>query len=348
MTRYPIFDGHNDVLLRLWLKKSAKAVSDFIDGESEGQLDLPRMHDGGFAGGLFAIYTPSPDDGVDRSGLNPPPYLPVSQEIAAQATLEMANVLFAIEREVPNKGFQICRSIADIRGAMAMGAIAAVMHIEGAEAIGASLQGLEKLHAMGLRSIGPVWSRDNVFGQGVPFQFPHSPDTGEGLTEAGKALVRECNRLRIMLDVSHLNLKGFWDLAGLTDAPLVASHSNVHALSRSTRNLFDDQLRAIGESGGIVGLNYALDFLQDDGVLHPEIPPSEMIRHLDHMLRLAGEDCVGLGSDFDGAAIPEFIKDASGLPRLVEAMENAGYGEALIAKITSENWLRVLEKTWGH
>ena len=345
---YPIFDGHNDVLLRLWLKKTTRAVADFIDGEEEGQLDLPRMHDGGFAGGLFAIYIPSPDDGLDHGGLNPPPYFPVPQEIAAQTVMEMANILFAIERDVPNNGFQICRSVADIRSAMAMGAIAAVMHTEGAEAIKSDLDGLEKLHAVGLRSIGPVWSRNNVFGQGVPFQFPHSPDTGGGLTEAGKDLVRECNRLRIMLDVSHLNLKGFWDLAGLTDAPLVASHSNVHALSRSTRNLLDDQLRAIGDSGGIVGLNYALDFLQDDGMPHPELPPSEMIRHLDHMLRVAGEDCVGLGSDFDGAAIPEFISDVNGLPKLVEAMEKAGYGKALITKITSENWLRVLEKTWGH
>lgn len=345
---YPVFDGHNDVLLRLWLKKSTRAVSDFIDGENDGQLDLPRMHDGGFVGGLFAIYTPSPDDGVDRSSLNPPPYLPVPNEFAAQATLEMANVLFAIEREAPNSGFQICRSVADIRGAIAMGAIAAVLHIEGAEAIGPSCQGLEELHAMGLRSIGPVWSRDNVFGQGVPFQHPSTPDIGEGLTDAGKTLVRECNRLRLMLDVSHLNLKGFWDVVRLSNAPIVASHSNVHALSRSSRNLMDDQLRAIGTSGGIVGLNYALDFLQDDGVLHPDLPPSEMIRHLDHMLRLAGEDCVGLGSDFDGAAIPNFIGDVSGLPRLVGAMESAGYGETLIRKITSENWLRVLGKTWGH
>ena len=218
MTRYPIFDGHNDVLLRLWLKKSTKAVSEFIDGEATGQLDLPRMHDGGFAGGLFAIYIPSPDDGVDRGGLNPPPYLPVSREVASRVTLEMADVLFAMEREVPNNGFQICRSVADIRSAMAMGSVAAVMHIEGAEAVGADLDGLEKLYAVGLRSIGPVWSRDNVFGQGVPFQFPHSPDTGGGLTDAGKALVRECNRLRIMLDVSHLNLKGFWDLEGYSAA----------------------------------------------------------------------------------------------------------------------------------
>ncbi len=347
MTRHPVFDGHNDVLLRLWLKKSTKAVSDFIDGEATGHLDLPRMHDGGFAGGLFAIYTPSFDDGVDRENLKPAPYAPVSHAIAAQTTFEMATLLFELERDTPNNGFQVCRSVADIRAAMAVGAIAAVMHIEGAEAIGPSLEGLQELHAMGLRSIGPLWSRDNVFGQGVPFNFPGSPDIGDGLTEAGKALVRECNHIRIMLDCSHLNLKGFWDLAKISDAPLVASHSNVHAICASPRNLFYDQLQAIGQSGGIVGLNFAVIFLNEDGSYRHDVSPSVMIRHIDYMLRVAGEDCVGLGSDFDGAGVPNFIRDVAGVPRLVEAMENAGYGEALIRKITSENWLRVLGKTWG-
>jgi membrane dipeptidase len=345
--QYPIFDGHNDVLLRLWLKKSTRAVADFIDGDGQGHLDLPRMHDGGFAGGMFAIYTPSFDDGIDRENLNPKPYAPVGRNIAAQTTLEMATLLLTLERETPNNGFKVCRSVADIRGAMSGGAIAAVMHIEGAEAIGASLEGLQELYAMGLRSIGPLWSRDNVFGQGVPFNFPGSPDIGGGLTDAGKALVRECNRLKIMLDCSHLNLKGFWDLAKTSDAPLVASHSNVHAICASPRNLFYDQLLAIGQTGGIVGLNFAVLFLNEDGSYRHDVSPSIMIRHLDYMLRIAGEDCVGLGSDFDGAGVPNFIRDVTGVQRLVEAMENAGYSETLIRKITSENWLRVLEKTWG-
>ena len=346
--QYPTFDGHNDVLLRLWLKKSTKAVADFIDGDGQGHLDLPRMHDGGFAGGMFAIYTPSFDDGIDRENLNPAPYAPVGRNVAAQTTLEMATLLLALERETPNNGFKVCRSVAEIRAAMAAGAIAAVMHIEGAEAIGPSLEGLAELYTMGLRSIGPLWSRDNVFGHGVPFNFPGSPDIGGGLSDAGKALVKECNHLKIMLDCSHLNLKGFWDLAEISDAPLVASHSNVHSICASPRNLFYDQLQAIGQTGGIVGLNFAVLFLNEDGSYRHDVSPSIMIRHLDYMLKVAGEDSVGLGSDFDGAGVPNFIRDVTGVPRLVEAMENAGYGDALIRKITSENWLRVLEKTWGH
>ncbi|MDE2444915.1 MAG: dipeptidase, partial [Alphaproteobacteria bacterium] len=336
--RFPVFDGHNDLLLRLWQKSSAGAVSDFIDGEAAGHLDLPRMADGGFAGGLFAIYTPSEAADLGPDPLNPFDYPPVPTEVAARATMEMATLLFALERDVPNNGFHICRSVADIRAAMALGAIAGVMHIEGAEAVGPKLEGLEALCNMGLRSLGPVWSRANAFGHGVPFRFPCSPDTGPGLTDAGKALVRECNRLRIMMDVSHLNEKGFWDLAELSDAPIVASHSNVHAICPSSRNLMDDQLRAIGESGGMVGLNFAVLFLREDGAFDASMKPELMIRHLDHMIKLAGEDCVGFGSDFDGAGVPEFLRDASGLPHLVEAMDQAGYGADLIRKITSENW----------
>jgi len=134
----------------------------------------------------------------------------------------------------------------------------------------------------------------------------------------------------------------------ISTAPLVASHSNAHALTPSSRNLTDAQLRAIGKSRGIVGLNFAIDFLQDDGRLVENIAPQVMVRHLQHMIDIAGEDCVGLGSDFDGATIPEFISDVAGLPRLVAAMEQAGFGPALIAKITRENWLRVLKETWGN
>ena len=346
---YKIFDGHNDLLLRLWLKNSASAVSDFIDGEDEGQLDLPRMHDGGFMGGLFAVFVPSHvDSGVLHRNLNPPPYPPVDFNAAQRPAWEMIDLFDRLVREVPGKGFRHCLSVSDIRSAQSDGAIAAVLHMEGAETIGAGLEGLDELYARGLRSLGPVWSRPNHFAEGVPFAWPSSPDTGPGLTAAGKALIKACNSKRILIDLSHLNEKGFWDVAGLITAPLVASHSNVHALSPSSRNLTDEQLRAIGKSGGIVGFNFAVDFLQDDGRLNSAISPHVVVKHLRHMVEVAGEDCVGIGSDLDGATIPEFINDVSGLPKLVAAMVEAGFGDELITKITRENWLRVLKATWGH
>ncbi len=345
----PVFDGHNDLLFRLWQKhNAATAVSAFIDGEKDGQLDLPRMHDGGFAGGFFAVFVP-PDVALGSlpKSLNPPPYGPVDHARARQITGEMVALFQQLARAVPNHGFRPCKSVAEIRRALKEGAVAAILHIEGAEAIGPDLAELDGLYDAGLRSIGPVWSRPNIFGEGVPFAWPSTPDTGAGLTQAGRALVKACNAKRIMLDLSHITEKGFWDVAKLSNAPLVATHSNAHALSPSSRNLTDAQLRAIGESKGMVGLNYAIDFLQSDGVLRSSLAPEVMVRHLDHMIQIAGEDSVGLGSDFDGATVPDFIGDVTGLPKLVEAMRQGGFGDKLIAKITHENWLRVLELTWG-
>ncbi len=343
-----IFDGHNDLLLRLWQKNPATAVSDFINGRPEGQLDLPRMHDGGFCGGFFAMFAPPlTTKGALHDTLNPPPYSAVDPVGARKSAWEMVDIFDSLVREVPNQGFRHCLTVADIQSALSNGAIAAILHIEGAEAIGPDLTELDEFYARGLRSIGPLWSRPNVFGHGVPFAWPSTADTGPGLTDAGKALIKACNAKRILVDLSHLNLKGFWDVAKLTTSPLVATHSNVHALSPSSRNLTDDQIRAIGESKGMVGLNYAIDFLQNDGSLSRSIPQERLIRHLEHMIRIAGEDSVGLGSDFDGANIPEFMQDVSGLPKLVQAMERAGFGKKLISKITHENWLRVLNLTWG-
>jgi membrane dipeptidase len=344
----PVFDGHNDVLLRLWGKKAGDPVAAFLAGDGEGHLDLPRMIRGGFAGGFFAIFVPSPQDEqfADDEDMNPPAAHQVGQFAALSATMSMASLLFRIE-EASEGRFVVCRSVSDIRAALAEGKIAAIFHIEGAEAIDVELKALDVLHKAGLRSLGIVWSRDNLFGRGVPFRFPCTPDTGPGLTEPGKALVRRCNELRILIDVSHLNEKGFYDVARHSSAPIVATHSNAHSLSASSRNLTDDQIRIIGKSGGMIGLNFANGFLRADGRWQSENGLDTMLRHLDHMMKLAGEDHVGLGSDFDGARIPSQIGDAAGLPRLVEAMKAHGYGEELTKKLCSENWMKVLERTWG-
>ena len=191
-----------------------------------------------------------------------------------------------------------------------------------------------------------MWSRPNAFGEGVPFQFPRSPDTGPGLTAAGKALVKACNQLGIMLDLSHLNEKGFWDVAKISTAPLVATHSNAHALCASTRNLTDKQLAAIKESDGMVGLNFAVSFLREDGTDNPDTPLETMVRHVDYLVERVGIDRVGFGSDFDGATIPQEIGDVAGLQKLINALRKSGYAEASLRKIAHENWLRVLRKTW--
>ena len=156
-----------------------------------------------------------------------------------------------------------------------------------------------------------------------------------------------CNRLKILVDLSHLNERGFWDVAAISNAPLVATHSNAHALSPHARNLTDKQLAAIGETGGLVGINFATSFLRSDGRADADTPAELVIDHLEHVLRYVGEDGVGLGSDFDGARIPAGIGNAAGLQTLVELMRARQYGEPLIEKLCFRNWLRVLERTWG-
>jgi membrane dipeptidase len=166
------------------------------------------------------------------------------------------------------------------------------------------------------------------------------------LTEAGKRLVKQCNELGILVDLSHLNEAGFWDVAAASNAPLVATHSNAHALCEHSRNLTDRQLKAIAASDGLVGLNFATAMLRPDGQMVAETSLDVLLAHLDHMLGILGEGRVGLGSDFDGAVVPHEIGDASGLPRLVDAMARHGYSDDLIDAICFENWMRVLSLTW--
>ena len=349
----PVFDGHNDIVLKIAAAGGARDRL-WLQGEGAGHLDLPRMLAHGFAGGFFAVYIPSPetaDVGAYHSLMDHPPYdvpLPalIDHKAAQPVAVEMLGHLLWMER-VSEGRFRWCRTVAEIRAAMAAGAVAGILHFEGAEAIGPDLDALHLFHAMGLRSLGPVWSRPTIFGHGVPFRYPSTGDTGTGLTDLGKALVRECNTLKIMLDLSHLNEAGFWDVAKLSDAPLVATHSNAHAVTPSSRNLSDRQLQAIGESGGMAGLNFATCFLRPDGRESPDMTLDPVKRHIAHMLALAGEDSVGIGSDYDGATTPKDIGGAEGLPVLIAAMRDMGLGEALIAKIAHGNWLRLLERTWG-
>ena len=350
----PVFDGHNDFLWRLHdnpTKRDLLWQGSAPHGKS-GHLDLPRMRAGGFAGGFFAIWTPSPpnQDGLNYDDLmkGDSYVVPFSAQVdfdaATAVSIREAGHLFWLERQGDLK---ICRSLADIRRAMDQGKIAAILHMEGAEAIDADLDALHVWHAAGLRSLGPVWSRPTIFGHGVPFAFPSTPDTGDGLTEAGRRLVKECNALKIMIDLSHINEKGFDDVARLSDAPLVATHSNAHAVTPSARNLTDRQLQMIADSRGMVGLNYASAFLRPDGRNEPDFGWGPILRHLDHFLSILGEDHFGLGSDFDGATVPRGIGDVVGQQALLQAMLDHGYGRDLVEKIAHRNWLGVLERVWG-
>jgi membrane dipeptidase len=339
-----VFDGHNDVLLRLG-GPDGGGPSAFFERSERGHLDLPRAREGGFGGGFFAVWIPSPKEpSPEPTSRGLPPALDAAY--ALRRSMADTAMLFRIEDRSDGK-VQVVRTAAELQRCLDEEVMPAVLHFEGADAIDTDLDTLHVLYRAGLRSLGLVWGRPNAFAEGVAVHFRRSPDTGPGLTQAGRELVRACNDLRIMIDVSHLNERGFWDVAALTDAPLVASHSNAYALCPSTRNLTDPQLDAIAASDGMIGLNFAVNFLREDAARDARTPLEVMVRQIDYLVERVGIDRVGFGSDFDGVLISQEIGDVSGLPRLMSALRNRGYDEGALRKLAHENWVRVLLKTWG-
>jgi len=362
---FPVLDGHNDVLSRLRederaalraaapLAEAEAATRSFFERSDHGHIDLPRAREGGFAGGLFSIYVSADPQAAPPAGavlgltagreVRFP--RPLELAYAQRVALDELGILHRLQRDSSGQ-LRVVRTIDELRACVRDGVLAAIIHFEGAEPIDPGLDALEFFYAAGLRSLGPVWSRRNDFGEGVPYLFPHSPDTGPGLTDLGKELVRACNRLGVVVDVSHINERGFWDIAALTDAPMVATHSNAHALTPSPRNLTDRQLDAIKDSGGIVGVNFYVGFARPDGGNQTDTPLSCIVDHFVYLTERMGVDHVGFGGDLDGARIPDEIHDVAGLPRLVAALSAAGFDDAALRKLTHENWLRVFGATW--
>jgi membrane dipeptidase len=346
MPNIPFFDGHNDTLRKLWMAEGADKEKAFIEGLAGAHIDLPRAKAGGMVGGFFAMFPPPLKDGA------PPVAGVLSDKLPPQlawadaqvSTTGMASILLRLESA---GALAVCRNAGELRAAIDAGMQASVFHIEGAEAIDTDFRSLDVLYGAGLRSVGLVWSRQNAFATGVPFRHNVDPDVGDGLTDAGKELVRACNQMGVMLDVSHLNAAGFRDVAALSDKPVVATHSNVHAICPHSRNLVDWQLAAIAESKGVVGLNFAVGFLRPDGLFRADTEIELMVRHVDALVEALGEDGVALGSDFDGAMMPAAIGDITGVQKLLQALLDKGYGEELVGKIALGNWLSVLERTIG-
>ena len=342
-----VFDGHNDTVLDLMSTDPARKRSFFRRGK-RGHIDLPRAQEGGLGAGFFAVFIPSTEMRNPRSApTTSVTSLPAPLEYRPSLDHAVRAVATLLDVEAASKGaVKIVRNLSELVTCLQQGVLAMVLHFEGAEAIDTDLAALEVFHAAGLRSLGLVWSRPNAFATGVPFAFPGSPDQGPGLTPAGERLVAACNRLGIMLDLSHLNEAGFWDVARLSNAPLVATHSGAHALCASPRNLTDKQLTAVQTSGGMVGVNFHIGFLRTDGRSDQETSLREIVRHVRYMVDKMGIDHVGLGSDFDGAVMPHDLSDVAGLPKLMTALQASGFSDAELRKLAHENWLRVLSRTW--
>ena len=319
-----IFDGHNDTLNRKYSSHPLTGF-DFLKDNPGMCIDLPKARAGNLAGGIFAVYT---------SGEK------LSQEQAEETAENIRNDISEIERRSEGR-FILCTSSGEIQEAIDQDVFAATFHFEGAEPIMADLSNLEYWYQKGLRSIGITWNRENVFADSIKPAFGNLPDKGKGLTDAGKELVRQCNKLGIMIDMSHLSAAGVCDVLSISEKPVAATHSNPWRLCNHPRNLTDDQLKAIAENGGVVGINFYTRFLSPTGELENKLTLELITGHFKYIADLIGVHHLAIGSDFDGAGMPDCLSDASKLPGLVTALAGAGFSTDELELIAHKNWLRV-------
>ena len=333
----PIFDGHEDFItqVRMPSRKKPRDIAsaligrrrDLLERSDEGHVDLPRAMEGGLGGCFTSIYLTN-----ERAEMNAVGY----------AMQEMDDVFRVADRSEGR--FRVCRTAAEVRGAWEQDAFASVFMFEGADPISRNLKELRVFYEAGLRCLAPTWSRSTIFAHGVAFTG-NLPETG--LTEAGFELIAECDRLGIVLDVSHINAAGFWDMMKASKNPIVATHSSVKAISPHVRNLDDDQIRAIAQKGGTVGINFAKSFIDPEMGFESDPPLEVLLSHFTHVLDLVGDEHLSFGTDFDGTDVPSIVRDAAGLPVVARALKEHGLGDAALERVCNGNFLRVLETVSG-
>ena len=332
----PIVDGHNDALLRVW-----RDGGSLRERSADGHLDVPRMQEGGVAAGFFAVFVPETDEepADPRSRVVPTDdgyEVPLEAALPVDRAQRVANELVALaERDLV-----LVRDVAALERCLAGEATGAILHFEGAEPVA---DDLEQWYERGLRSLGLVWSRPNAYGHGVPFRFPGTPDVGPGLTERGKQLVTRCNVLGIVVDCAHLNARGFFDVARISSAPLVVSHAGAHALCPIPRSLTDEELDAIRDSDGLVGIVFDTAMTRSDADLVPDTPLETVAAHVEYVAERIGVEHVALGSDWDGCLPPLGLDSAAKAQAILETLD---WSDAELRALAHGNWLRVLTATW--
>ena len=293
------------------------------DRSDKGHLDLPRMREGGVTAQFFACYVPTP---FQRHG-------------AATHALDRLDQLHLLAEQLPDR-FLIARTAGDITRAKSEGKLAAIAGLEGAEALDASIGMLRQFYRLGVRNLGLAWNHRNAACDGVA-----ENRTNGGLTEFGVKVVEECNRLGMLIDVSHLSPAGLADVLAVSQQPIVASHSNARVLCDHPRNLTDAQMEAIAQRGGVVGVTFV------DAFLNKETPAAatldDVIAHLEYMLKQIGPDHVAIGSDFDGCTTPPELPDITAYPRITAKLVERGHSAVVIRKILGENLLRVFATVCG-
>ena len=329
-----VADSHNDAIVSLIRRggqsiagpdaparneprSAIEVLSGPIDSGSDPiQVDVPKLKAGGVNVAYFAV----------------------------DVTLAWGNHLlyaldalgwFLAEVEANSEDITVAMTFSEIEAAVSDGKIAAVLTIENSEVLQRSLHVLPLLYQLGVRSITLTWSYRAEAADGA-----FEPESGGGLTKFGRDLVRRMNDLGMLVDISHINDRGFWDVVDVASDPLLGSHNCCRELCDHPRNLTDEQIRAIAEGGGVIGVTYVPHFVDEH---EPSL--DRLLRHIEHMADVGGVGCVGLGSDFDGGG--DLLTDASQVPRIADGLVERGWADSDIAKVMGSNHMRVFQQVCG-
>ncbi len=345
-----VFDTHVDT--------TPKLLTDwkFTEEHKTGHIDLPRMNLGGLNALFFSVYVPGTVTGAK----------------AVNEALERIAAIHKLTEDVADR-MALCANVSQVREARKKGKIAALIGMEGGHMINNSLPILRMYALLGVRYLTLTHSVNTDWADSSGDQPKNN-----GLTAFGKEVIRELNRLGILVDISHVSDKTFWDAMEVSKAPMIASHSSCRALCRHPRNMTDEMIKALAAKGGVIQINYHAGFLDDRAADYferaeplyrqlaekqkdkedftpvqkeveklmgppPQVSWERIIDHIDRAAKLVGSDHVGLGSDFDGAIMPEGMNDVSFLPRITEALLRRHYSESDVRKMLGENTLRLLE-----
>jgi membrane dipeptidase len=353
-------DSHNDTLQRVLIEKV-----DIGQRLPDGMIDLPRLEEGGVHVPFFALWVPS--------------YYPGAE--AVRRTLELRDAAQGVLDKYPDR-IELATSARDIERIVGQKKIAAVLTIEGGHQIDDDLAVLRMYRRMGILSMTLTHFRNNHWADSSTSKPEHN-----GLTDFGKQVVREMNRLGMIVDISHVSDKTFYDTLEVSTKPVIASHSSCYVYSDVPRNMKDDMFRALAKNGGVVGINFGASFLnQKDAedlkqriAQHNQVEPNlvgadldafaakdhaksgeirpktgaatveDAAECIDHVVKVAGIDHVGIGSDFDGVpGVPQGLEDVSKMPALTAALLQRGYKEADLQKIMGRNFLRVVREVIGN
>ncbi|MHA1254415.1 MAG: dipeptidase [Promethearchaeota archaeon] len=315
---FSVIDGHVDLLYKM-----EKDKRKFSEHSQTGHCDLPRMKKGNVLAVLLAIYPSSKLNHI----------------------LKGLDLWFKFISNPVNEFMQI-KKVDDFEKAENLAKRGAVLHFEGAGGIDDKFRLLRIGAHLGLRSLGLSWSNVNKYATGAMFK---NPQKTTGLTEIGKKLVIEAQSLGITVDVSHLNDPSFWNFYEITEKPFFASHSNARSIANHPRNLTDDQIKAIHEKHGTVGINFSMGFLnaENPGKENYQMEFDTIKNHIDHIIDISDINTVAIGSDFDGTTTPNCLRDCSKFPDLWNYLLENGYSNQDIDKISHENLLRLFKETWN-